>query len=322
MSTYKGSLNNCNRMQRKRAAEAVEAAEDERYEEVDSKLPAPPQESIIKSWTPEANNLKEMKILLFAGISVAPGVCLYTFRSLLTYASNCNWYQLPGQSKQASSSAGCRRLGSNFHTINGLLVRRDIKPSNPRVLPLVPNSEANKKMCDDFYDDIICMLVRDLGMCPQDEALVVVRLQRYLEETWIGKHADGDRVIGDLIHRMRLVIGIGPSRMIKFTANMFDLDNPTSNGTVVKGLSHIITTDDCASAYLMTENTSGMKDLCYMDNKRRKAVTVHHEVPKNESNLHTIIGVIDFPLRSMEAKEQAKKFVRNNVVSLRRSSSK
>lgn len=316
MSSYKRSLNNCNRMQRKRAAD-VEAARDE--EEEDSKPPARPQESFIKSWIPDGCNLEEMKILLPAGIAVAPGVCLYTSWSLLQYASNCYWYQLPNQSKQASSSAGCRRLGNNLHTVNPLLVRRDVAPLHPRVLPLVPTSEANKKMCDDLYKDIICMLVRDLGMCPQDESLVVVRLQRYLEETWIGKHADGDRVIGDSIHRMRLVLGIGPSREIKFTANMFDLDNPTSNGTVVKGLSHTITTDDCASAYLMTENTSGMKDLCYMDKKRRKAVTVHHEVPKNESDLHTIIAVIDFGHRSIQAKEQAKKFVRTNIVSIRRS---
>jgi len=300
-------------MQRKRAAEAAEADEEE-----DSKPPARSQESIIQSWIPDDCNLEEMKILLRAGIAVAHGVCPYTFRLLLAYASNCFWYQLPNQSKQSSSSAGCRRLGNNFHTVNGLMVRRDVKPHHPRILPLVPASEANQKMCDDLYEDIICMLVRDFAMCPQDEPLVVVRLQRYMEETWIGKHADGDRVIGDSIHRMRLVLGIGPSRKIKFTANMFDLDNLTAHGTVVKGLNHIITTDDCASAYLMTENTSGMKDLCYMDKKRRKAVTVHHEVPKNESNLHTVIAVIDFGLRSMEAKEQAKKFVRNNIVSLAR----
>jgi len=314
MSSYNGAWNNCNRIQRKRAADFTEAAE----EEEDSKPPARPQESTIKSWIPDDCNLEEMKILLVAGIAVAPGVCLYTSWLLLQYASICFWYQLPNQSKQSSSSAGCRRLGNNFHTVNPLLARRDVKPSHPRILPLVPTSEANQKLCDDLYEGIICMLVRDLAMCPQDEPLVVIRLQRYMEETWIGKHADGDRVIGDSIHRMRLVLGIGPSRKIKFTANMFDLDNPTTNGTVVKGLSHIITTDDCASAYLMTENTSGMKDLCYMDKKRRKAVTVHHEVPKNESNLHTVIAVIDFGVRSMEAKEQAKKFVRNNIVSLAR----
>ena len=76
---------------------------------------------------------------------------------------------------------------------------------------------------------------------------------------------DRDGVIGDSIYRMRLVLGIGPSQEVKFTANMFDQDNLTSNGTVVKELSHSIVTDDCASAYLMTENTSGMKAWCHTE---------------------------------------------------------
>ena len=313
-SSYSGAANKCNRDQRSRANSHARA--------IDNGLIRPPPKplSIILSYVPVVDGIDMMNRLLRGGIAIAPSVCQHTSSLLLEYMATCIWYQHKGQSNQTASSAGCRRLSNHFHTRNSLLCRSDIKPTHPMILPLVPSTPTNRQMCEELYKDIIAMLVEDLMMHTDDERHVRIRMQRYMEKTWIGRHADSDRKIGDILFMMRLVFGVGPSRHVKFTAGTFDLLNPKSRASFsnLKDVTYTIKTSDCASVYLMTASASGKKPLCYMNEQRTKEVVAHHEVLPNDSKDHVAIAVIDFPLRSLKAVNLAKKRVRTDGISLRR----
>ena len=273
------------------------------------------EQSIIESYTPiikidianpDSKQVQYMNNYLTHRIAISPGMSQPFFDVLFDYAESCFFYQTDHRFQKSSN---------NIHTLNNIVMRGDIKPQHPTKLPLGPSNQVFLDKRDKLYETILDFLICKVGMHPDVEKYLRIRLQCFPEGEGIGSHADGDNKIGDLLYAMRFVFGLGAPRTLKFTLHEFDLDEPSAKGKVISGVNYNMTTNNCASGYLMPPDISGKKPFCYTNQEKSKEARAQHELVKSaKGSDHAVIFVADFHLRSEDAVNAASFWVRNNVI--------
>jgi len=263
------------------------------------------EEDITSMYTPITNDVNVMKSLLEQ--ETAQGTLDQASFDLFTnWFGECIWYQSTVNAQFSTSSNSNRRLSNSFHTLTNVLYRKDIKPDHPTKLPLCENTQENEELRARVYENIIVFLVDVLKMIPEDEEFVEIYSLLYQEETGMSKHPDSDKKIGKKSFSMRLGISVGASRKVEFSGMEFKVNDPQDNGRVVEGLDFTIETNKCADIYLTSPFASGRKNLCYTNNEKTTRVEAWHKVERIDSSCDGCFTmIVDFQLRSLEAKDAA-----------------
>lgn len=255
---------------------------------------------------PEDNSALQLRFVT-AQIAQAPRVDPKTALFIASIVGKTIYYQeIRAVKKQQRKKKN--RYVANYHNsqqAKALCPRPDVNSDDPTDLPLhdgTPESVAAFKQLNDLIKKF---LIEVLGMHPDDWGLV-----KYYGFMWdigagMGLHSDYPTKHDKYLFFLRLIVSVGGSRTVKFSAHKFPNPNdPTNPDAHLPKAFDILTlkTHKGADAYLTSPFGNGKKPFCYFDEKRDAGLVAKHEVveiqPDEERTANIII---DFPLRSMEA---------------------
>ena len=118
----------------------------------------------------------------------------------------------------------------------------------------------------------------------------------------MGGHGDYGGKKAEKYHMMRISLGIGGSREIRFFAKEIDRNSKDDTaGTIVKDLGFQLVMSGCCNAYMMTHFGDGMAGMCLSDQHGTSVIRACHKVKMiKPDESPCVTAVISFPLRSIE----------------------
>jgi len=130
--------------------------------------------------------------------------------------------------------------------------RPDMKQDHPQKLPILMkdndmfNETQHRKLCN-FFDDITSQLGRDINH-PLEAFMI-----RFMDDEYMGAHGDYGGKKSDNFFMMRLAIGIGGDRTIKFEATKLKKGAKNDHdGKVVPEINFSVCMKGGINAYLMS----------------------------------------------------------------------
>lgn len=175
--------------------------------------------------------------------------------------------------------------------------RPDIRGDQPYKLPILIkdkgmfNETQHRKLCD-FFGNITSQLGRNAHH-PWEAFMV-----SFMDKEFMGVHGDYGGKKSDDFFMMRLAMGVGGERTIKFEA--MKLKKGAKNdrdGKVVREINFSVCLKGGLNAYLMSPYASGKNLLCWIDDNYT-GLRGRHSSQGNGTN--SAIFVIDFPLDSLK----------------------
>jgi hypothetical protein len=139
-----------------------------------------------------------------------------------------------------------------------------------------------------------------------------------MENEGMGEHGDYGGIKAENNYMMRISLGIGGSRRIRFFAKEIDRNaKDDAGGKMVKDLGFELIMSGCRNTYIMSNFGSGMSGLCLSDQQGSSVIRAGHKVSmiKPDEN-PCVIAVISFPLRSIEGVANALKQFREMSINL------
>ena len=215
--------------------------------------------------------------------------------------------------KDTPSTYNIYRSSCNIKVHNSLTMRSDINRVNLTILPIFRISPENTKLHERIMSGVEG-LTRELGRHKDDD--FTIYFIKYMENERMGQHGDYGGIKAEKHHMMRISLGIGGSRRIRFFATEIDRNsNDDAGGKKVKDLGFELVMSGCRNAYIMSNFGSGMSGLCLSDQHGSSVIRAGHEVSRIRPDENPCVtAVVTFPLRSIEGVATALKQFRELTI--------
>ena len=179
-------------------------------------------------------------------------------------------------------------------------MRSDINCIHPNNFPIFRISPANAYLHKRIMRGLEG-LTTELGRHQDDEFNIY--FVKYMAGEGMGAHGDYGGLKAEKYHMMRISLGIGGSREIRFFAKEIDRNSKDDTaGTIVKDLGFQLVMSGCHNAYMMTHFGDGMTGLCLSDQHGTSVIRACHKVKMIKTDERPCVtAIISFPLRSIEA---------------------
>ncbi len=257
--------------------------------------------------------IKSRQLFYQRNVQVAHGISLTTRHLLRDYVKIILFYMRTPNKKDTPTSVNIFRASCPIKVNNSLKMRSDINHINPNNFPIFRISPENAHL----HKRIMCGLERlttKLGRHQDDE--FTIYFVKYMANEGMGGHGDYGRMKAEKYHMMRISLGIGGSRKIRFFAKEIDRNSKDDQvGSIVKDLGFQLVMSGCRNAYMMTHYGDGMTGMCLSDQHGTSVIHACHKgkmIKPDESPCVT--AVISFPVRSIEGVETSLKRFRGMTI--------
>ena len=248
-------------------------------------------------------------------VQVAHGISLTTRHLLRDYVKIILFYMRTPIKRDTPSTTNIYRTACPIKVNNSLNMRSDINRIHPNNFPIFRISPANAYLHKRIMRGLEG-LTTELGRHQDDEFNIY--FVKYKAGEGMGAHGDYGGLKAEKYHMMRISLGIGGSREIRFFAKEIDRNSKDDTaGTIVKDLGFQLVMSGCHNAYMMTHFGDGMTGLCLSDQHGTSVIRACHKVKMIKTDERPCVtAVISFPLRSIEAVATSLKRFRGMTIDL------
>ena len=200
-------------------------------------------------------------------------------------------------SRDSTTTANLYRGSTSIQASGPFGARPDINQCLPRTVPILIkddgmiNETLHLRLCN-FFDDITRRLGRN-EIHPWEAFMI-----RFMVNEYMGFHGDYGGKKSNNFFMMRLAIGIGGERTVKFEATKLKAGAKNDrDGKVIPDIKFSVCLKGGINAYLMSPFASGKNLLCWMDDD---FTGVRGQHSSRGSGINSTIFVIDFALETLE----------------------
>ena len=232
-------------------------------------------------------------------VQVAHGISLTTRHLLRDYVKIILFYMRTPIKRDTPTTTNLYRTACPIKVNNSLNMRSDINRIHPNNFPIFRISPANAYLHKRIMHGLEG-LTTELGRHQDDEFSIY--FVKYMANEGMGAHGDYGGLKAEKYHMMRISLGIGGSREIRFFAKEIDPNSKDdATGTFVEDLGFQLVMSGCRNAYMMTHFGDGMMGMCLSDQHGTSVIRAGHKVKMIKPDKSPCVtAVISFPLRSIE----------------------
>ncbi len=243
--------------------------------------------------------IKSRQLFYQHNVQVAHSITLTTRHLLTDYVKIILFYTRTPIKRDTPSTTNIFRTSCPIKVHNSLYMRIDINRINPNNLPIFRISPENTHLHKRIMRGLEG-LTTELGRHQDDE--FTIYFVKYMANEGMGAHGDYGGLKAEKYHMMRISLGIGGSREIRFFAKEIDPNSKDdATGTFVEVLGFQLVMSGCRNAYMMTHFGDGMMGMCLSDQHGTSVIRAGHKVKMIKPDKSPCVtAVISFPLRSIE----------------------